>query len=417
MNPLLHHLQDSLALAPRESDFLPWLLGDQEAAIREGTPLVMFSAGQVGKELCQTLSFLGIYPVCFCDNNPEKIGGTYAGLPVISFEQLLAEHRQSLILIATQAHFSAVQSQLLEAGFPKKQILGRTLDMGTPFNFMSSLLHTQMTLFRHALKERSFLDLYRQDEVKIQAAFDLLADEKSKALFLDKLSLIASGGNVELFKRFILTYSEPLRLGMGPSTKAGELHCYFHNDVITLQPDEIYVDVGAFDGDSIHSFIENCTQQGISYHHIYALEPDPVCYKNLLANTQAYPRLSCRQLGAWSHSGTLRFLSSGKAHLETNGAICDSGDIEIKVVSLDDFLSEPATLIKMDPPGDVMAEVLRGAASHIARNRPKLAVGAYHSPSTLYELPLLVNELCPDYRLYLRHNAWCINETDLFATI
>jgi len=417
MNALLHHIEAALASVPRESDFLPWLLGDQEAAIRAGTPLVMFSAGQIGKELCQTLDFLGIHPTCFCDNSPAKVGGTYEGLPVISFDQLLAEHRQSLVFIATQAHFTAVKNQLLEAGFPREKILGRILDLGTPFNFMSSLLHTQMTLFRHTLKEKSFLDLYRQDGAKIEAAFNLLEDEKSRTLFMDKLVLIASEGNVELYKKFILTHSEPLRLGMGPSSKAGELHCYFHNDVISLQPDEVYVDIGAFDGDSIHSFIDSCTQRGISYRYIHALEPDPVCFQNLLANTRNCSRLSCHQLGAWSHSGTLRFLSSGKAHLDTNGAICELGDIEIKVVSLDDFLSGPITFIKMDPPGNVMSEVLRGAARLITRNRPKLAVGAYHSPSTLYELPLLVNELCPDYKLYLRHNAWCINETDLFATM
>ena len=42
------------------------------------------------------------------------------------------------------------------------------------------------------------------------------------------------------------------------------------------------------------------------------------------------------------------------------------------------------------------------AGRTIARWKPQLSVAAYHRTGDLWELPLLVRELGPDYRLYLR---------------
>jgi hypothetical protein len=68
----------------------------------------------------------------------------------------------------------------------------------------------------------------------------------------------------------------------------------------------------------------------------------------------------------------------------------------------------------MDTPGG-MIDALHGAASTIGRYAPKLALGIYHRIEDIFEIPFLIKQLNPNYELYLRHNQWLINETDLFA--
>ncbi len=114
----------------------------------------------------------------------------------------------------------------------------------------------------------------------------------------------------------------------------------------------------------------------------------------------------------------LRFKSSGSAIHDQAGTIDDSGDIEIEVVSLDECLQgEKVTFIKMDPGGNVIPEAIQGAAGIIAQHKPKLALGAYHALESIFEIPLLVHRICPDYKLFLRHNTYHLCDTDLYATL
>ena len=264
------------------------------------------------------------------------------------------------------------------------------------------------------------LDVLIQNEDKVLSAFNLLADQRSKDLFIAKLSCLICNENLSLFKDLLLNFSEPIsEFGLIPFPILGpENYFYFNNDVFSLSQNEIYVDVGAFDGDSVTTFVQACKKKQLAYKHIYAFEPDPKNYRELIRNTRSYKNTSCHQLGVWSKSDILRFESSDKAIASTASGISENGDIEIQMVCLDDFLNgSEITLIKMDPPGNIMAEALKGARNTITKYKPKLALGAYHSFEAIFELPLLVNSLWPDYKLYLRHNSWTICETDLFACI
>ena len=68
--------------------------------------------------------------------------------------------------------------------------------------------------------------------------------------------------------------------------------------------------------------------------------------------------------------------------------------------------------IKYDVEG-AEREALLGSAETIKTFRPRLLVSLYHRSEDLYELPLLLRALCPDYRMYLRRfayvPAWDIN--------
>ena len=68
--------------------------------------------------------------------------------------------------------------------------------------------------------------------------------------------------------------------------------------------------------------------------------------------------------------------------------------------------------IKYDVEG-AETEALLGSREIIAKDAPALLVSAYHRSADLFRLPLLVHELNPDYKLYLRRMAgvpaWDIN--------
>lgn len=76
------------------------------------------------------------------------------------------------------------------------------------------------------------------------------------------------------------------------------------------------------------------------------------------------------------------------------------------MTSVDALLQgKPVDYIKMDVEG-AERETLLGCRQTIAAWKPQLSVAAYHRTGDLWELPLLVKELCPEYRLYLRRHKY-----------
>jgi hypothetical protein len=99
-------------------------------------------------------------------------------------------------------------------------------------------------------------------------------------------------------------------------------------------------------------------------------------------------------------------------------AISANADTFIPARSVDSILGgKSATLIKMDVEG-FEREAIWGASSTISHFSPKLMVSLYHRNQDIFELPLLIRKLNPEYKFYIRHQlyipAW---ETNLYATL
>jgi FkbM family methyltransferase len=421
MNSLSKQIIESIDSAREKPGFLDVLFGAHKHEALQGTPVVLVGAGGLGEELCATLRTNGVYPVCFCDNNASQKGSMYCGIPVITFQELKESFQDSLIVIASHKYIAPMTDQLLKNGFSGDRVLCKVSDVSAPIVFMYSMIGTQCQFagYKQQCGTRTVMDALMEHEQSLLEAYDLFADKHSQGLFVSKLALMASDGNFELFRNFIQCYSQPvLQFGYGNYDGTPEDYYYFNNDVISLSPDEVYIDVGAYDGDTVYTFVEACKKNRVDYSKIHAFEPDPHCYRALLKNTADYENVVCHPKGVWSQSQVLRFKSSENGIHDQAGAIDHSGDIEIDVVSLDEILQgEKVTLIKMDPGGNVIPEAIRGAAGIIAQHKPKLALGAYHALESIFEIPLLVHRICPDYRLYLRHNTYHLCDTDLYATL
>jgi FkbM family methyltransferase len=177
---------------------------------------------------------------------------------------------------------------------------------------------------------------------------------------------------------------------------------YFPLDLLTRSDDEVFVDCGAFDGDSIRTFIE---RWGGSFGRAIGIEADPVNCRRMQDYFASVPaplrsRLTALNLAVGAAEGLVRFNTTGTA-----GSSIGAGEMEVRCEPLDKALgSEIPTFIKMDIEG-AETEALLGARETLKRHAPVLAVCLYHRPSDLWRIPLLIRSIQPSYRLFLRRYA------------
>ncbi|MBQ7004234.1 MAG: FkbM family methyltransferase [Oscillospiraceae bacterium] len=193
-------------------------------------------------------------------------------------------------------------------------------------------------------------------------------------------------------------------------------------DAVTAETDDIYkhilrptrtetfVDLGAYNGDTIRELMEYTNGK---YFAIHAVEPDKKNFKKLRAFVEEseLKHISLHHCAAWCKDTELPFnAKSGR-----QSVLAPEGQM-LPARCVDSIMAKKSvTFLKMDVEG-FEREALWGASGTIMRHQPKLAVAIYHRNEDLFELPLLVKQLNPGYKLYIRHRlyipAW---ETNLYA--
>ena len=190
--------------------------------------------------------------------------------------------------------------------------------------------------------------------------------------------------------------------------------------------DEIFVDAGAFVGDSVERFIwENLG----TFRHIYAFEPGRKQFSALerrirrLSKEWAFDAdtVTMVRAGLGAESGRMEFSfteDSSLRHglmakdLKTASEAIDDSEVH----SLDSFLDgRPATFLKADIEGMEM-DFLRGAQSTICRYKPKMAICVYHYPSDLIDVAEFIHGLVPEYTFYIRQHAPIFGDFVLYCS-
>jgi FkbM family methyltransferase len=186
---------------------------------------------------------------------------------------------------------------------------------------------------------------------------------------------------------------------------------YFPEGIIKLSENEVFVDGGAYTGDTLLAFIRKTKHK---YSRCYAFEPEPENAAKLraLAGRQGFRDVTIFGKGLWGKADKLRFAASQGT---TGSAISGPGEMSIEVDTIDG-LAPDATFIKLDVEGAEL-EALKGAAETIKRNQPKLAVCLYHKPGDLFDIPMFIKALVPEYRFYLRQHQPVACELVLYAVI
>jgi FkbM family methyltransferase len=175
---------------------------------------------------------------------------------------------------------------------------------------------------------------------------------------------------------------------------------YYDFDLISCSEEEVFVDLGAFNGDSARSFIDSFG----NYKRIYCYEITPATAEKLRENLSGYENIICRNVGVGRQAGVMYLAQPDM--VDSANRLNKQDGFEVEVVTLDEDIKEPVSFIKMDIEGSEM-DAIEGARRHIVEEHPKLAVCTYHNNHHIWEVPRRLKELNPDYKLYMRYNgAW-----------
>ena len=232
---------------------------------------------------------------------------------------------------------------------------------------------------------------YKSNEDKINRAYQLLHDEKSKRVFSN-----------------LLQYKINRDLSLIQEIKDDAILQYFDPDIMTFANEEIFLDLGAYNGDTVSAFISNVDKK---YKKIIALEPDRNNYTMLVENTKGFFDIDCHCLGIDSASRKVNF----NADSTWTSCVDDNGKDEIETISVDELLKdEKVSFIKADIEG-METDMLIGAENTIRRDVPKLAIAAYHRKEDMFNLICMLHEYNDKYIFYLRHYTELPIDTVLYA--
>jgi FkbM family methyltransferase len=331
--------------------------------------LAIYGAGFLGRWARHWLPENG-YTLTTCfDSNPARIGGDFDGLPIRDPFAAGGEP-VDLTLITARHAVKPVSARLAEAG----------------------MKHMPFEAFFVALR---FEDFARE--------YETLADDRSREVLRVVLNAMLTGD-----ARLCETIYEKDQ--------------YFCLPPFCGVEEEIYIDAGAYVGDSVERFL---WAHAGNFKAIHAFEPAGRQFAALTKRCERLTdewaiqpgKLQINHMALGASRATLAGASqSGQAQSYALTA-ASADEPGIPVVSLDDYLQGgPASFIKADVEGMEMA-LLAGARQTIATFRPRLAICAYHYPSDIPDIMSAIRAICPDYQFALRHHAPRQLETVLYAWI
>ena len=350
-----------------------------EGRVAGRTDVLLFGAGALGRRMLADLVGLPFTPVAFVDNDARRWGSAVDGLRVIGPDEAVGRTGRSALWLITVYTNSAVIAQIQRLGMPwitcaeLSWIVGdprpESLHFGTPEQLAASAN-------------------------SIVAASDIWADEES-----------ATEYRAQIRWRFLLDYA-----ALPAPRPAGET--YFPDDLVTPLANEVFIDCGALTGDTIQIFLEKRAAQ---FRRIVAIEPDVISRRALEERVRNWSRSG---LGPFEVEPVAVGSRRGRGSFESSGTVTSklgTGADLVDVVPLDEILlGRHPTYIKFDIEG-AEHDALLGASATLRSDMPVLAVSAYHKPEDVWDLPLLIRSVCPDYRMYLRRYSDERWETVLYA--
>lgn len=173
---------------------------------------------------------------------------------------------------------------------------------------------------------------------------------------------------------------------------------YFENDIICLGEDEVYIDLGAYNGKSVDDFLQ-CV--GHKYEQIVAVDVVlEMCEEMTHKPWAEDERVSILNTGISDHVGQDRFVFDSQS-------TCLSKDkgILLDVTTVDEICKglSKVTLMKICI-GNTVVPLLKGATDTIQKHLPKLVIAAGIDVRALVDYIPLIEEIAgkEKYEFYLR---------------
>ena len=365
-------IRDVLARSWDEAGMQRRALNDD---IRAAGYVCLFGAGEVGQAVAADLAEAGIRVDGFCDNNPALWDSCIHGsLKCISPDDLLKRKNDAIVLV-TSGYFREICGQLKGLGLTNYHPVAKSKVRNDRFFDRSDARSVQENLAR---------------------LLEVLADDRSREIVRVVVASWFEAPDGENKFKAVMSKDQ-----------------YFPADIVTLSDREVFVDAGAFNGDSIRDFL---SRVGNRFDRIFAYELDRYYFEKLQESVrgldeQVGKKIRIFNLGLYDENIPVKY-----QHNLTSSSVNANADEWGNVVRLSDHQrGARISFIKMDIEGAEI-KALQGAAEIIKAEHPKLAICTYHEPSHLWEIPLYIKSLNPRYKLRLRHHTDLEYETVCYAT-
>lgn len=323
---------------------------------RSEKPIVVYGMGDgcdkilaVARE--KEISIAGIFA------SDEYVRGQSAcGFPVMTYKEAKEKFGDMIVLLA----FGVFRDDLME----KIKTIYQETELYAP----------DVPLFGGGLFDRKY---YEEHKAELDAVEEMLSDEASKTVFRNTVQYKLSG--------------DPKFLWECESKKTDDLL-----SLIPFEKNDVYLDLGAYDGDTVQEFHELFPEHGA----IIAVEPNKKTYQKLCANSSEIPKVRALECAAWNREEALSF--SGKSG--RSAAISLDGNQTVNAVP-PDAMTNTARFIKYDVEG-AEKEAIEGSRRLITEEKASLCISCYHRTEDLFAIPLQVKKLLPEYKVYMRHSPY-----------
>ena len=337
-----------------------------------------FGAYKIGLKLARQARASGIEVKGFLDNDPAKRGTRIEGVEVRHPSQVRLD--DSVVVISSGRHGNAIQVQL--AAVPGIRLVN-----------MSEFLYA-LDAPHAADSFGDFVEAPAREACRYISTFLRLDDERSRQVF-DAL----------------IGMRTRLSIDLAVDAKSAHDQEYFAPEFVRPSQAARFVDAGAAMGDTLQRLESHFGP----VEQAWLFEPElPAYYEGLRAFAQR-PEVWVFNLGLdqapsrATYRPGLSYDVTGEMQSAIPGNICSY----IQGIPLDAIVTAPVGLFKLDIEG-MEARALRGARQVISRDRPVIAVCAYHRHDDYWKLIDEVLAIRPDYRIGVRLYADILEDITLY---
>lgn len=345
---------------------------------KEKLPLVMWGSGELADEINQFLKKNQIHISAFYLDDDYFIENMmFDNLAVSRFEDLKRKYNKFNVIVG---HSNYEKISLIE----KKEEINKVFCMFS---------------VNYGIYKKTSIEEIRMNQEEFEENYELFEDEKSKCAYLALLKTRVSGN----IKYVLEAYHNEMN--------------FFNNDIFAVKENECFLDIGAYDGDTIRLFLKECKNK---YQEIYALEPDDINRKKLIKyiEEKKIENVHVSAKGAWDKKCILSF---GANKEQISSVINDEGiegKVQIEAEPLDTLFTynKKITMLKINYLEGV-EEALRGAKGILEKDMPKLAITIGFNCDNIRKIPKLIKMINPEYKLYLRYNRGMTSTLTLYGIV
>lgn len=350
-----------------------------EVLRKEHLPLVMWGGGEIAVEVNSYLK-----------QNNIKLADIFVD-DEYYVENMMLEGKKLLSYSNLAMKYEKVNIVLGHSNYEKGVMLEQRAVVNKVFYLFS---------VNYGIYEKTPISYIMDNVDEFEQVYRIWEDELSKKNFLAFLKTRISGDN-----KYILDLCR-------------KTSNFFRNEIFHIGRAEVFLEIGAYDGDTLKLFLQESAGK---YKRIYALEPDDINRRKLeryIEQKQLHDVIVTEK-GAWNKKAQLHFSTNN----EQLSGVVKEGDtskhfISIMAEPLDTMFSylDEVTLLKINYLEGVK-EAIEGASDILQRHEPKLAITVGFDCKNIRCIPILIKQINPNYKLYLRYNRGMISSLTLYGIV